>query len=58
MPVEMNSHIQNQDPETLAQAVCVIGNKTGKEKLTDDDLLILACAEIARTYTRDEKGYT
>jgi hypothetical protein len=58
MQVEMNADIQKHDAETLAEAVGVIGNKTGKELLTDDDLLTLACAEIAHTYTRDEKGYS
>jgi hypothetical protein len=40
--------------KTLARA----REKTGKALLTDDDLLVLACREIAKTYTRDEKNYT
>jgi hypothetical protein len=34
-----------------------IEEKTGKILLSDDDLLMLACREIAKTYTRDEKDY-
>jgi hypothetical protein len=37
----------------------VDGIKSGFEKiiLGDDEILLLACREIANTYTRDEKNY-
>jgi hypothetical protein len=31
--------------------------KAGVSLLTDEDLLLLACEAMARTYTRDEKDY-
>jgi hypothetical protein len=44
--------------ETLQQAVEKVKEKLGARPLTDEDILVLACAEIARTYSREEKGYT
>ena len=44
-------------PETMPQAVDKVKEKLGVRQLTDDDLIVLACAEIARTYGREEKGY-
>jgi hypothetical protein len=49
--------IEESRKETLIDAVKVITAKTGLVLLTDDDILLLACAEIARTYTYEEKGY-
>lgn len=43
--------------ETLAQATERVQKTVGKRRLTDDEVVLLACAELARTYTRDEKGY-
>lgn len=43
--------------ESLSHLVGCIAEKTGKELLTDEEILILACGEIVRSYTRDEKGY-
>jgi hypothetical protein len=44
--------------ESIQQTVEKVKEKAGRILLTDDDILVLACAEIARTYGRDEKGYT
>jgi hypothetical protein len=47
------------NPElTLQQAVEKVKEKVGKKPLSDDDILVLACADIAHTYGREEKGYT
>jgi hypothetical protein len=51
-------NMSDETPETFQQAVDKVKEKVGKELLTDDDVLVLACAEIARTYSREEKGYT
>lgn len=32
--------------------------RQGKQPLTNDDILVLACAEIYKTYTREEKAYS
>jgi hypothetical protein len=45
-------------PETSDQAVEKVKKRLGSSPLTDDDILVLACDEIARTYSREEKGYT
>jgi hypothetical protein len=34
-----------------------IEKKTGKTLLSEADLLMLACHELAKTFTRDEKDY-
>jgi len=51
----------SQDPRaiggSLQDAVKRMELKVGSVALTDDDVVLLACAEMARTYTRDEKGY-
>jgi hypothetical protein len=44
--------------ETMQQAIDKVKEKLGTTLLSDDDILVLACAEIARTYSREEKGYT
>lgn len=49
--------IEEPRKETLADVVKAVTAKTGLVFLTDDDILLLACAEIARTYTYEEKGY-
>jgi hypothetical protein len=53
----MHDEINGNDNESLAQAVGRTAAKTGKELLTSEEILILACGEIVRSYTRDEKGY-
>ena len=42
---------------SLEEAVRSAKEKTGRQEMEKEDLLILCCAEIARSYTRDEKGY-
>jgi hypothetical protein len=43
--------------ETLQQAAENVKEKIGTRPLSDDEILVLACEEIARTYSREEKGY-
>jgi len=43
--------------ETMQQAVANVQEKIGAAILLNDDVVVLACAEIAKTYSRDEKGY-
>ena len=43
--------------ETLQQAIEKVKENMGKRPLSDDEILLLACEEIARTYGREEKGY-
>ena len=50
--------MQMNDTDDFANALTRVEGKMGKDLLTDDDLIVLACREIARTYTRDEKNYT
>jgi hypothetical protein len=44
--------------ETLQQAALKAKEKIGTRPLSDNEILVLACEEIARTYSREEKGYT
>jgi hypothetical protein len=41
----------------FAGAVRVSQDKCGREALSEEDLLVLACEAISRTYTYEEKGY-
>jgi hypothetical protein len=45
-----------RDTEFL-KAVDTVTRKMGKKLLTDDDLILLACEEISRTVTHEEKNY-
>jgi uncharacterized protein YpuA (DUF1002 family) len=46
------------DSDDFRKTVAQVENKIGKTLLTDEDVIVLACREIARTYTLDEKNYT
>jgi hypothetical protein len=50
--------VQINDSDDFKKALASAEGKIGKTLLTDEDLLALACREIAKTYTRDEKNYT
>ena len=50
--------VSDESAESLQQAFEKVKEKIGVRQLTDDDILVLACAEIARSYSREEKGYT
>jgi hypothetical protein len=50
--------MQTNDPNEYQRALTRVEEKIGKTMLTDEDLLMLACREISKTYTRDEKNYT
>jgi hypothetical protein len=41
---------------TLSEFLAKIKEKTGVSPLSGDDILVLACAELARTCTREEKA--
>jgi hypothetical protein len=45
-----------RDTEFL-KAVDTVTRKMGKKPLDDDDLVLLACEEISRTVTHEEKDY-
>lgn len=49
------SGIINQDFEKIVKEV---QNKIDKQILTDYDIMVLACNEIAHTYTQAERGYS
>jgi hypothetical protein len=40
--------------KTVENATALIG----RQPLSDDEICTLACAEITRTYTYEEKGYS
>lgn len=46
-----------RDPEFLRQTDTA-RHKSGRELLDDKDLLLLACEEILRTFTREEIRYS
>jgi hypothetical protein len=46
-----------RDPEFLRQAEAV-RQKFARQLLEDNDLLLLACEEISRTFTREEMRYS
>jgi hypothetical protein len=48
---------EQPNEDTLAEAVAKIREKAGTVVLTDEEILVFACAEVARTYTYEEKGY-
>lgn len=48
----------DETPKTIQQAGREVREKIGVRRLTDEDVLVLACEEIARSYSREEKGYT
>jgi hypothetical protein len=56
MPDDTNVSLNNEN--VLKNAVNAVRKKSGKILLNDKDVLLLACSEIAKTYTRDEKNYT
>jgi hypothetical protein len=45
-----------RDPVFL-KSVDSVTRKMGKKPLDDDDLMLLACEEISRTVTHEEKNY-
>jgi hypothetical protein len=49
--------MSEETSETLQQAVEKVKKNLGRKPLSDEDILVLACAEIDHTYGREEKGY-
>jgi|WetSurMetagenome_2_1015567.scaffolds.fasta_scaffold120852_2 hypothetical protein len=47
----------NDVSDGLRRAIELVKNKIGHTLLSDEDLLVLAYQEIAKSYTRDEKDY-
>ena len=45
------------DHDDFHRTIETIEKKIGKTLLSEEDLLMLACREIATSYTRDEKDY-
>jgi hypothetical protein len=45
-----------RDP-AFVREVAAIKETLGRRPLTEDELIVLACEEISRTYTHDEKSY-
>jgi hypothetical protein len=52
----MNLHNDTRDPEFLRE-IDKVKSTIGKSPLSDDELIFLACEEISRTYTHEEKKY-
>jgi hypothetical protein len=50
-----NGQIMNN--ETFDEKYEIVQKKIGVASLSDEELLIIACREISRTYTFDEKNY-
>lgn len=46
-----------ESAESFTKELNAIQNKVGKEMLSDNDLFILTCEKLLRTYTFEEKGY-
>lgn len=46
-----------ESTESFTKELKDIQKKVGKKMLTDDDLFILTCEKLLRTYTFEEKGY-
>ncbi len=43
--------------ESFTEELKKVQKKIGKEKLSDNELFILTCDKILRSYTFEEKGY-
>ena len=46
-----------ESAESYTKKLKVTQDKLGKEMLTDDDLFVLTCEKLLRTFTFEEKGY-
>ena len=47
-----------QYTNSFEEKVNDVKNKIGKEKLTEDDIILLTAESILHTYTFEEKGYS
>jgi hypothetical protein len=47
----------NNSKKSFSEKLQQIIKKMGKEPLSEDELIMLACREIASSYSRDEKDY-
>jgi hypothetical protein len=54
--VAMTPHTDPRDPAFLRE-VAAIKAAIGRRPLSEDEMVVLACEEISRTYTHDEKSY-
>jgi hypothetical protein len=52
-----NANNRDHAPPSLEEAVAAVTDKIGTTVLSEEELLVLAARELARTYTFDEKGY-
>ena len=46
-----------ESTELFTKELKAVQKKVGKEMLTDNDLFMLTCEKLLRTYTFEEKGY-
>ena len=46
-----------ESAESFTKELKAIQSKVGKEMLTDNELFVLTCEKLLRTYTFEEKGY-
>ncbi|MCU0610091.1 MAG: hypothetical protein MUF22_10040 [Chitinispirillaceae bacterium] len=55
----MPQNLNPSDPPDFAfiRLVNETRQKIGRQQLDDNDLVILACEEISRTFTHEEKNY-
>jgi hypothetical protein len=53
-----NNEASIDGPDDFKRTLTKVEEKIGKTLLIDEDFLLLACSEISKTYTRDEKNYT
>ncbi len=49
--------MNTNDNETVNEASFKVREKIGEALLSYEDVVVLTCAEIAKTFSRDEKGY-
>ena len=65
---EADQHVVPRDPDTMnpsqrspseefLREVARVKAKCGRVRLTRDDMLLLACDELRKTYTHAERGY-
>jgi len=49
--------LEIESAESFTEKLKAVKKKVGKELLNDDDLFIMMCEKIMRSYTFEEKGY-
>ena len=49
--------MEKNDPASFADAVRMVREDTGRKPLSPEAIVVLACDELSRTYTYEEKNY-